>query len=69
VTEEAAPQEEGATLPSIEEMFSVIQAHHHALQGISKHLMEVAGRVGEIEAVLDMMLSEAKPEEPSPNGH
>jgi len=57
VTEET---QEGPASPSIEELFQVVQAHHSALQGISTHLMQVAGRLGEVEALLTFLTGEAE---------
>jgi hypothetical protein len=68
-------KKEGRATPTLEEAFEIIQAHHHALNGISQHLMEVAGRVGEVEAVLQLMLGTGEEGEggegPSPqaDGH
>lgn len=66
-------KKEGRATPTLEEAFEIIQAHHHALNGISQHLMEVAGRVGEVEAVLQLMLGSGEEggEGPSPqaDGH
>ena len=74
MTEETQEGQEGPASPSIEELFQVVQAHHSALQGIATHLMQVAGRLGEVEAVLAYLMGEEQPQEeggssPQADGH